>query len=731
MISSKSLKIKIPALIIGLVMIAIISTSYISYHIFQENMKEEIVQKNFIITDMISDQVSQYLSNAQSTVEYVAKYAATNDMKSIQSYIDSVYTNYNWMDLMFYMTADGRITYSNPHNDVIYSRNYVNREYYQYMIKYKQTYISKVFVSSILNQPHIIIVAPILDKKTGALKGIIGGGVPLSNIKKVVRKTQETFEGKIYVVDRDGMVLVTPNDMEISEGMSLEREILLGEQEIPLKEVILHNKQGVGEYTNDSEITYVAFSKMKNYEGIVFVEQDQAYVLEQIEKIKPRFITNILLIMLVVLILSIYFAHTITMPIEKLVLFVRGLNRDIDKKSRSFEVIAKDEIGELEQAFDSMRKELSLKMEALKNLHKRECEIKQYLNNILKSVASGIIVIDHENKISVFNTAAEEILGLKQAFFMHKDLTFLLQHSDLPQDIFQDYEKREKNIVMEREYNIPKKDGSIKVLNIELSPVYDEEGKIIGTICLMKDLTRIKILEEHIRREDRLKTIGELSSNLIHEIGNPLAGMTNLLEVLRDNWDEEDLREELLDTLREEVNILNDMVIKFLDFTRAHKNKSILTNIVDVLESAMNILYSEIVHKDIQVIKKIPAQLPLLKMDVSGLRQAFVNLLKNSIQAVDYHGEIRIEVKLLEKGENKLLYISIRDNGLGIPQEKAEQIFNPFFTTKENGTGLGLSIVHKIITDNHGIISVKSEVGKYTEFTICFEGGLWDETTHN
>lgn len=730
MIPMKSLKIKIPVLIIGLMLITIVGTSYISYHIFTEDMKEEIVQKNFIITDMISDQVSQYLSDAQNTVEYVAKYAAANDMESIQRYIDSIYTNYNWMDLMFYMTPDGRITYSNPHNDVIYSRNYVNREYYQYIIKHKQTYISKVFISSILNQPHIIIVAPIMDKETGSLKGMIGCGVPLNSIKKIVRKTQETFAGKIYVIDRDGMTLVTPNDTEISEGMVLKRDIVLDGKAISLQEVLFNYEWGVGEYTNNLETTYVSFSKIANYGGMVFVEQNEAYILGQIEKIKPRFMTSILFIMMIVLMLSIYFAHSITTPIEKLVFFVRRLSRDIDKTTQVFEVTAKDEIGELEQAFNNMGKELRVKMEALKNLHKRERDVKQYLNNILKSAASGIIVMDDENKVSVFNTAAEEITGFKQEFFIHKDLDFLLQCTDLPEEIFKDYKKRKENVVTEGEYHIPKGDGTEKVLNISLSPVYDEDENVIGTICLMKDLTRIKILEEHLRREDRLKTIGELSSAVIHEIGNPLAGMSNLLEVLRDNLDEKDLREELLDTLREEVNMLNDMVIKFLDFTRSHKNKVTVTNVVDIIDSAINILYSEIIHKGIEVKKRIPVHLPQLRMDASALRQAFVNLLKNSIQAVDYHGEIIIDVKVLEKELNKILCISIRDDGMGIQQEKIEEVFNPFFTTKENGTGLGLSIAYKIITDNHGTLSVKSVPNKYTEFTICFEGEILDEAAH-
>lgn len=258
--------------------------------------------------------------------------------------------------------------------------------------------------------------------------------------------------------------------------------------------------------------------------------------------------------------------------------------------------------------------------------------------------------------------------------------------------------------------------------------MYNDEGQVISTVCLIKDLTRIKALEEQLRREDRLKTIGELSSSIIHEIGNPLAGMTNLLEVLKDNFEEKELREELLSALREEVNMLNNIVINFLDFTRTHKNKPVATNILGIINSALNILNSEIANKNIHVEKKFPNKVPLVTIDPSAVRQAFVNIFKNSIQAMGDNGRMIIEVKNMVEDSKKILSISVLDTGVGILPEKIEQIFNPFFTTKEDGTGLGLSIVHKIIRDNHGTISVRSESGEYTEFIICFEGEILDET---
>ncbi|MFZ5968169.1 MAG: ATP-binding protein [Bacillota bacterium] len=727
MIKVKSLKIKIPVLIIFLVIFTILGSSYMSYKIFTEDIKEQIINKNAVITDMISDQVGQHLTAAQDTVEFVAKYAVNNSFENIKLRIDRVYSSYKWMDLMFFMTVDGRIIYSNPHNDVIYTRNYREREYYQIIRESRQPYISKVFISSILNQPHIIIVAPIIDEETGEFQGIIGGGVPLYSLKKIVNKTQASFDGRIYVLDVDGTVLVSPDDQKIKEGSVLEKEIFVEGNKVDLKKIMEEYDYGQGAYKENFENIYVSFCKIPNYRGMVVVEQNEQYIIGQIGQSQSKFISAITFVMIAVLILSIYFAYTITQPIEKLLRFVRGISHDIESSDEEVEISAQDEIGELEQAFNNMSKELRKKMEDLRSLHKREYDIKKYLNSILKSAASGIIVIDCENKISIFNTAAEEITGYRSQYFINKDVHDLTDKTELPKDIFNDYIDGEGQFITEKECNLKKSDHTVIPLSISLSPVYNDDGQVISTVCMLRDLTKIKTLEEQLRLEDRLKTIGQLSSSIIHEIGNPLAGMSNLLEVIKDHIEDVELREELLDALRDEVNMLNKLVINFLDFTRGHKIEADVVNIITVINSALNILNSEIGYKNIRVKKIYADKFPLVRVDAASIRQAFINILKNSIQALDYNGELEIEVKKVEENKTGKICISIRDNGIGISKERIDRIFDPFFTTKQDGTGLGLSIVHKIVSDNHGTVSVRSELGKFTEFILCFKEEIKNE----
>ncbi|QZY54720.1 sensor histidine kinase [Crassaminicella profunda] len=713
----RSLKVKIPILIITLVIFAVIGSTYITYRTASKQMRQHIINKNTIIANMISDQVNQYLSDAKNTVKYMAQNANVEDMEKVKEEINQIYKSYRWLDVMFYMTADGEITYSIPHNDIIYRRDYTEREYYQYLIKNKETYISKVFISSLLNQPHIIIVSPILDKHTGEIKGIIGGGVPLKAISKIIEKTQHSYDGKIYVVDEDGKILVSPDYNEIFKELSLKRNIEIENKVIGLEEILKKYSKGVGQYRDNGHKVYVSFSKIENYKGMIIVERDEEYIGKEIKQIQKELTPLIIAIMTISFLLSISLAYTITDPIEKLVVYVRNISKDIQQGMKGFKVTKNNEIGELELAFCGMSKELSMKIEDLKSSHKREKDTRKYLNNILRSAGSGIFVINDQGKIVIFNRTAEKITGIESKNIIGKYVNELMRNLNLPKDIFN--KNLEGNMFMEAEYKIKRNDAIDVPISMMVSPIYDDANKSIGLVCLMKDLTQIKMLEQQLRREDRLKTIGELSSSIIHEIGNPLAGMTNLLEVLKDHADHETVREELIVALREEVDMLNNIVINFLEFTRMNNNKKVSVNIMHIIDSTLNILKPEIKYKTIRVIKNFPREIPFIKVDPSAMRQALVNILKNSIQAVGSYGVI--EIKVYKVNPNTLV-LSIKDNGEGINEEMMDRIFNPFFTTKEDGTGLGLSIVHKIITDNGGTISVRSEVSKYTEFILSFEG---------
>ncbi|MCT4594061.1 MAG: cache domain-containing protein [Anaeromicrobium sp.] len=717
MVFIRSLKLKIPTIIIVLALISIVLTAFVSYGLFTKKIRQQIIDKNETISNTTSDQVSQYLSDAKGVIEYLARNVNVNDMDNVKREIDKAYIGYHWIDVIIFMSPEGKILYSKPHNDIIYERSYVDRDYYNYVMKEKSSYISKVFVGSIVKQPHIMIAVPIMDPITNEVKGIIGGGVPLRAIKNIVNKAYGIYDGHIYVIDTDTKVLVSPHD-NVYEKMYLKRNVGIDGKTIDLKELAGKYEKGTGLYRKDFSNVYISFNKIKNYNGMIIVEKDEKSILDEINVIKSKFLSYLLVILSLILILSISLANSIVRPIKDLVNYTRKISDNIDKgvlNTKDIELNNNSEIRELEISFRNMAIELYKKIVALKLMHKREKNLRKYLDNILKSAGSGIIVINDCGHIAIFNRVAQNITGIKSEEIIDKSSDELLKLLGLSEEIIDLKNKKttEGQFVIN---NIHNKEIPVDVV---ISPVLDKEEGIVSIVCILRDLTRIKLLEKELKIKDRLETMGQLSSAIIHEIGNPLAGMTNLLEVLRENIEDENVREDIISALNDEVDVLNTMVINFLDFTRISKNERVEANVYHIINSALNILNSQIKYKMIRIIEEISPNIPNIKIDPMGIRQVIVNILKNSIQAVGEYGIIHVKVG--PKGNNHV-EIVIRDNGNGIKKEMIDKVFNPLFTTKEEGNGLGLYVVHNIVVENGGSITVNSEEGKYTEFILDFKG---------
>ncbi|PAB57622.1 ATP-binding protein [Anaeromicrobium sediminis] len=713
----RSLKVKIPAIIIILALISILLTAFVSYDLFTKKIRQQIIDKNETISNTTSDQVSQYLSDAKGVIEYLARNINVKDMDKVKREIDKAYIGYHWIDVVFFMSPEGKIVYSKPHNDIIYERSYLDRDYYNYVMKEKSSYISKVFVGSIVKQPHIMIAVPIIDPITNEVEGIIGGGVPLRAIKKIVNKAYEIYDGDIYVIDTNTKALVSPHD-NVYEKMYLKRNVNIDGKTMDLKELAQTYERGTGDYKKDFSNVYISFNKIKNYDGMIIVEKDEKSILDEINVIKSKFLSYLLIILSLILILSISLANSIVRPIKDLVNYTRKISDNIDKdvlNTKDIKLNNNSEIRELEISFRNMAIELYKKIVAFKLMHKREKNLRKYLDNILKSAGSGVIVINYHGKVAIFNKAAQNITGIKSKEIVNKSSDQLLKLLGLSEGMIS--LKNKKSI--EGEFVINNIQNKEIPVDIVISPVLDEDKEIVSIVCILRDLTRIKLLEKELKIKDRLETMGQLSSAIIHEIGNPLAGMTNLLEVLKDNIEEENVREDIISALNDEVDVLNNMVINFLDFTRLSKTERVDANVYHIINSALSILNSQIKYKMIRIIEEISPNIPTIRIDPMGMRQVIVNILKNSIQAVGEYGIIHVKVG---PTENNHVEIRIRDNGNGIKKEMIDKIFNPLFTTKEEGNGLGLYVVHNIVIENGGSITVNSEEGKYTEFVLNFKG---------
>lgn len=713
----KSLKFKIPAIIVIYMLIILLFSSIILINNIEVGAMDEKLNKNMVISEMMSRKLSVYLDGAMQNVKTAAKFASgnENDHDKIISEIYRLYDNFEYFDLAFFMDTGGHMVYAKPYNSVaINKRIYTDRDYYNHVMTYEEPFISKLYISRVLGKPHFVVVAPVFDSE-GQLYGLIAAGIPLFGIKNVILDSEESFNGGIWVVDSYGSLVVDPyNDLSDDEVISMDNSLIdIDGEEYKIYDVILDKIKGIGHLERNGIMYYGAITYVDEASLMVMVEQEESALLKEVYTLIDDLRITVVIVVLISLIVGLYLANRIVNPIGKLVKAVRELSSG-KKNTDNFTKNSEDEIGELFTAFNELTIKLDEKVYQLEESYVRENKLQQYLNNILKSAGSGIIVVDKNNKLTVFNSAAEHITKYSEEEVINKNYNIFSDYIKINlKSIIKDVIKTETASI-DVEHNLIRKDGKSIPCSITTSPVLDENKNIAGFVFLLKDLEHVKQLEEELKREDRINILGEFSSSIIHDIGNPLAGLSNLLELYKSDWVNDNEKKEILNLIDGEIYDLNDLVVNFLNFSRQNNVSNSYVDIRVLIDEVINILKIEIIDKNIIVNKNYLTDKVYLNINRRSMKQALINIIKNSIQAIKEKGYIYIEIR--EKSSN--IEIVIRDTGIGISEENMQNIFEPFYSNKKNGTGLGLSIAYKTIRENNGEINVESKLGKGTQFII-------------
>mgnify|MGYP005849403753 FL=1 len=226
----------------------------------------------------------------------------------------------------------------------------------------------------------------------------------------------------------------------------------------------------------------------------------------------------------------------------------------------------------------------------------------------------------------------------------------------------------------------------------------------------------MSLKDKQIMQAEKMAAIGELAAGIAHEIRNPLAIITGSAETVRKH-DDQKIREEMTRYILEESSRINGLINTFLDFARPKEPKLVSCDLREVLEKTLLLLSPQAKTLGVEIKKEISRKPLQVLIDPDQMRQAFTNLGVNALEAMPQGGILKVTVS--ENARGKVL-LRFSDTGKGIPKELADKVFDPFFTTKEGGTGLGLSIAHRIITQHGGEISVESEEGRGSTFTISF-----------
>jgi signal transduction histidine kinase len=236
--------------------------------------------------------------------------------------------------------------------------------------------------------------------------------------------------------------------------------------------------------------------------------------------------------------------------------------------------------------------------------------------------------------------------------------------------------------------------------------------------------------QERLVQQQNMASLGEMSGGMAHEIRNPLNSISLYAEILRDELEEKDPKNEYIGKILSDVDRINDIVTNLQSFSRRLKGDKSPTDVKEVMEASIRMLSTQFAQKGINVSMDADGTLPETLASREEIEEVFSHLLINAMQAMPSGGDISVRMRLLtgaqkgieeeERPHSEYIEVIVQDTGIGISKENIDRIFIPFFTTKTDwkGTGLGLSVVHRIITDHHGAIDVESDAGKGSKFII-------------
>ncbi len=346
---------------------------------------------------------------------------------------------------------------------------------------------------------------------------------------------------------------------------------------------------------------------------------------------------------------------------------------------------------------------------------------------IISSITSGLIAIDQQKKIILFNPAAEKIFGLTVTDVIGKRIPDILALID--EYITNNSEERVSARTKPHTFSditYRNANGETLALRVSMSPLIIPDIVQKGDILLFQDVTEMKEIEKAMKRVEGLALVGELAAGIAHEIRNPMASISGSIQMLKEGLDADEVNIRLMDIILREIDRLNHLINDFLKFARPKPFELRKFKLNQLITESLELLKHGGKWK-----KNIDLNLDLDDMDMiisdpEQVRQVIWNILLNAIEALPERGFLHISTRpvITDDSESGMIELKIRDSGRGFSERSLKQMFSPFFTTKEEGSGLGLAIVKQIVEGLKGSINLHNHPDGGAEVIVLLKRGL-------
>jgi len=343
--------------------------------------------------------------------------------------------------------------------------------------------------------------------------------------------------------------------------------------------------------------------------------------------------------------------------------------------------------------------------------------LKEYNENILESLDSGIVVLDLEGRVARWNRAMENLYGRRREEVLGRAPAEVLPEAFLDALNGSLVLGDEEEIAHIYKLHLPSADGRSLMVNVSVAPFQAGPGERCGTILILDDVTARVRLEEQLQHAEKMASVGLLAAGVAHEVNTPLAGISSYAQLLRGQLEESDPRLPLLEKIEKQSFRAAKIINSLLNFSRASGTEFDRVDVNKVLLDVLSLVEHQLEGGSIRVRRELAATLPPVRGNENRIQQVFFNLVLNARDAMPSGGWLT----LVTYADADTVVVEVKDTGHGIRREHIRRIYDPFFTTKGigRGTGLGLSVSYGIVQEHGGAIFVESTPGQGTTFQVA------------
>ncbi|MFC4798623.1 ATP-binding protein [Neobacillus sp. GCM10023253] len=351
-------------------------------------------------------------------------------------------------------------------------------------------------------------------------------------------------------------------------------------------------------------------------------------------------------------------------------------------------------------------------------------EDQQRLSTLINSMVDFVNFKDGQGRWIEANDFGLQLFQLENVDYRGKKDSELAEHTDFYADALRNCEISDeetwKNKKITRvEEALPLPNGSTKFFDTIKVPLFNPDGSRQGLVVIGRDITekrdmvnKLEEREERLRRTEKLSVVGELSASVAHEIRNPLTSLKGFVQLLKV---EDERHQFYYQIMLDELDRINHIVGELLLLAKPQAVKFTKADVKKLLKDVISLLSSEASYHNVQIESRFPNVEMTIECEPNQLKQLFINIIKNAIEASGNGGMVTISFK---KMEPETISIVIEDNGCGISEERLAKIGEPFYSSKEKGTGLGLTVSFKIVESHHGTIHFESRENQGTSVHI-------------